>query len=131
MNTDLRTSGVADAAVSAPSMGDVLRLAAYVADLIGDDRIQGVSVYSTRNLHVKVPDPFHAATLAGLMGLPGPRDLPAMTSHEATGAGAHSCWEGQVRGVQVSVNSDLRPGALPARRPRDWPTTADDVKAVA
>jgi hypothetical protein len=78
-----------------------------------------------------VPDPFHAATVAALLGLTGPRDLPAMTANEATGAGAHSSWEGQVRGVPVSVDSALRPGALPARRPRDWPTTADDVQAVA
>jgi hypothetical protein len=121
----------AGASVSAPSMGDVLRLAAYVADLIGDHRVDAVTVYSTRHLYVELPDPFHAATLAGLLNLDGPTDLPAMTTDGETGPGAHSYWDGQVQAVGVTVNTALRPGALPVPPPRDWPTTADDVRAAA
>ena len=131
MVTNAMSSGVAGASVPAPSMGDVLRVAAYVADLVGDDRVQGANIYSTRHVYIKVPDPFHAETVAGLLGLTGPVDLPAMTAHEADGAGAHTSWDGQVLGVPVSVNSELRPGALPAPRPRGWATTADDVRAAA
>jgi hypothetical protein len=119
------------ASVPTPSMGDVLRLAAYVADLIGNDRVHGVTVYSTRHLNVELPDPFHAATLAGLLNLDGPTDLPAMTTDGETGPGAHSYWDGHVQGVGVTVNTALRPGALPARCPRHWPTTADDVRTAA
>jgi hypothetical protein len=131
MSAALSASGVAGASVPAPSMGDILRVAAYVADLVGDDRIDGVNIYSTRHVYLKVPDPFHAATVAGLLGLTGPHDLPALPADEATGAGAHSSWEGHIQGVPVSVTSALRPGALPAPRPRDWPTSADDLTAVA
>ena len=49
MSTNAESSGVAGASVSAPSAGDALRFAAYVAELIGDDRIEAVAWHRRRS----------------------------------------------------------------------------------
>lgn len=120
----------AGAAVPDLSMGAVLRVAAFVADLTGDDRVQGVNVYSLGHLYVTVPDPMQASDLAAQLDLTGPTDVPATGDGEATGRGAHTYWEGSLEGVPVQVASDLRLGALPAPRPWGWSATAD-LKAAA
>ncbi|MGI5190381.1 hypothetical protein ACQEVI_19760 [Promicromonospora sp. CA-289599] len=120
----------AGASVPAPSMGAVLRVAAFVADLTGDNRVQGVNVYSLGHLYVTVPDPMQASDLADRLDLTGPTDVPATGDGEATGRGAHTYWEGSLDGVTVQVASDLRLGALPALRPWGWSAPAD-LQAVA
>ncbi|MBE1878778.1 hypothetical protein [Myceligenerans pegani] len=87
--------------------------------------------FSSGSVVVEVPDPFHAETVAHLLGLAGPADYPALPTCEDTGAGAHSAWRGNVRGVVVEVCSALRPGALPRARPRGWSATAGDLVGAA
>lgn len=120
--------GVAGVSAPAPSAGDILRVAAHVVDLIGDERIKAVSMLLLDRVSVRVPDPFHAETAAHLLGLDVLEDF---AGDEATGAGAHTQWSGRVRGARVEVWSDLRPGALPAPRPWDWPVLADVTAEAA
>lgn len=130
MSTNLHRSGVAGASVPAPSgpspVGEVLRFAAYVADLIGNDGIGDVAWDErTQKLFVDVTDATHGETAAHLLG------LDARFDHgEAYGMDGFSSWTGRSGLVDVFLKAPLALGGLPERRPRDWPTTPD-VQAVA
>lgn len=124
MTANLRTSGVADAAVSAPSAGDVLRFAAYIADLIGCERLGHVAWDPrAQKLYVDVAEATHGETAAHLMGLGSREDYPA-----AYGGDPFSCWTGRSGAVDVFVKAPLALGGLPCRASR---AVAATDKAVA
>lgn len=133
MNTDLHVSGVAGASVPAPlgpsSVGEILRFAAYVADLIGNDRLGDVAWdVRAQKLFVDVTDTTHGETLAHLLG------LDARFDHaEAFGMDGFSCWTGRSGLVEVFLKAPLALGGLPERRPRTWSASTDapSVRAVA
>ncbi|GHH69524.1 hypothetical protein [Promicromonospora soli] len=128
MTADLRTSGVAGASVPAPSAGDVLRFAAYVAELIGDDRVGDVSWHADKpQLYVEVFDTAHGETVAHLLGLDPRSDHGP--GHRPEG---FSCWTGKSGLVPVFLRAPLALGGMPHRRPYRWSEdTADDAQAVA
>jgi hypothetical protein len=129
MGTNTMSSGVADPAVSVPSAGEALRFAAYVAELIGDDRVESIAWHgqtatATTKLFVTVTDTTHGETVAHLLGLEPRTDLAD------AGREGFSCWEGKSGDVPVFVSAPMALGGLPRPRPWDW-STADDVTAVA
>lgn len=134
MRVNTMSSGVADAVVSAPSAGVMLRFAAYVAELIGDDRIESISCHGrtpagTKKLFVAVTDTTHGETVAHLLGLEPRTGLGREDSE------GFSCWEGNSGNVPVFLSAPVALGGLPRRRPWDWSDLSDtntsDVKAVA
>ncbi|PUB28592.1 hypothetical protein C8K30_1038 [Promicromonospora sp. AC04] len=131
MVTNTMSSGVAGASVPAPSTGEALRFAAYVADLIGDDRIEDIAWHidlgtQAKKLYVTVTDTTHGETIAHLLGLDPRSDLGR---NDNTG---FSCWTGTSGDVPVFLSAPLALGGLPRRRPYRWSEdTTADVKAVA
>lgn len=104
MNTQRRVPGVADAVGSAPSAGEALRFAAYVADLIGADRVGDVA-WSTedRMLFVRLTDPHHGETVARLLGL-GRRWDHEPIEEDPEG---FSCWTGKSGNVPVFLTAPV------------------------
>jgi hypothetical protein len=105
----------------------VLRFAAYVADLIGDDRLGDVAWdVKSQKLYIDVIDATHGETLAHLLGLDARYDHgPAFDM-----AGGFSAWTGKSGLVEVFLKAPLALGGLPHRRPYQW-APADDVTAAA
>jgi hypothetical protein len=122
------TTAGAGASVSAPSTGDVLRFAAYVAELIGEDRVGDVSWHTdTHKLYVDVSDTTHGETVAHLLGLEHRGDHT-----RKDGTTGFSCWTGKSGAVSVFLSAPLALGGLPERRPWGWSAdTSSDVKAAA
>ena len=117
-----------------PRRGVMLRFAAYVAELIGDDRIESISCHGrtpagTKKLFVAVTDTTHGETVAHLLGLEPRTGLGREDSE------GFSCWEGNSGNVPVFLSAPVALGGLPRRRPWDWSDLSDtntsDVKAVA
>jgi hypothetical protein len=126
MDTKTTSSGVAGASVPVPSAGEALRFAAYVAELIGDDRVGHVSWHTDKpKLFVEVTETIHGETVAHLLGLEPRTDLV-----RDDGRG-FSCWEGKSGLVPVFLSAPLALGSTPERRPWDWSAATDAVKAVA
>jgi hypothetical protein len=105
----------------------VLRFAAYVADLIGQDRLGDVAWNAQEHkLFVDVTDVTHGDTVAHLLGL-GPR-----SDHGRKDGTGFSCWTGKSGDVPVFLSAPLALGGLPHRRPWGWSAdTSSDVKAAA
>lgn len=122
--------GAAGASVPAPSAGEALRFAAYVADLIGNDRITAITWrvedQTTAALYVTVTDTTHGQTVAHLLGLARRSDVARDQSE------GFSAWKGTSGNVPVFLSAPLALGGLPQRRPWDWSetTTANDVTAA-
>lgn len=127
MVTNTKSSGAAGASVPVPSAGEVLRFAAYLADLIGENRVGDVSWHADKpKLFMEVTDTTHGETVAHLLGL-----APCMDLTRDDGR-AFSCWTGRSGLVPVFLSAPLALGSLPEPRPWDWsPGTADANKAVA
>ena len=127
MSTLKRLLGVAGAPVPAPSAGDALRFAAYVAELVGDDRINAITWRVDADEHptlfVTVTDTTHGETVAHLLGLPPRAD------HGHEDREGFSCWKGTSGNVPVFLSAPLALGGMPRRRPYRW--SAADMKAVA
>ena len=126
MSINAKSSGVAGASVLAPSAGDVLRFAAYVAELIGDDRVESIAWYDDsstkqKRLFVTVTDTTHGATVAHLLGLGERSDI------RGDRLDGFSSWRGTSGNVPVFLSAPLALGGLPHRRPWDW----SDAHAVA
>ena len=134
MNTQ-RGVEVAGASVPAPSgatapassVGEVLRFAAYIADLIGSDRIEAVTWDAERPLlFVSVTETEHGETLARLLGLNARHDV-----REAIGStDGFSCWEGRSGLVEMFLKAPLAPGALPGRHAHKRPSFGSADTAV-
>lgn len=130
MSAVKRLLGVAGAAVPAPSAGDALRFAAYVAELVGDDRIDAITWRvdvgtQAKQLFVTVTDTTHGQTVAHLLGL-SPR-----TDIKPDRGDGFSSWSGTSGNVPVFVSAPLALGGLPRRRPYEWSEATADVRAVA
>lgn len=126
------SSRVAGASVPAPSAGDVLRFAAYVADLVGSDRVDSIAWHDDSStggmrLFVTVTDTTHGQTVAHLLGLDDRSDIASARDE------GFSAWMGTSGNVPVFLSAPLALGGLPERRPYGWSetTSADDVRAVA
>jgi hypothetical protein len=120
----------AGAPVPAPTAGDALRFAAYVAELVGDDRIEDIAWHidigtQSRKLFVTVTDTTHGETVAHLLGLEPRSDL---VRNDETG---FSCWTGKSGNVPVFLSAPLALGGTPRRRPYRWSETTPDVRAAA
>jgi hypothetical protein len=130
MSINAKSSGVAGASVSAPSTGDALRFAAYVAELIGDDRVEGIAWHDdsstkAKRLFVTVTDTTHGETVAHLLG------LSARSDHGYEDREGFSVWTGTSGDVPVFLSAPLALGGLPHRRPYDWSDTPANALAAA
>jgi hypothetical protein len=112
MAVEMRAPGGAVAGAAAPSVGDVLRFAAYVAGLVGEDRVTRV-LWQAKNerLAVQVSDAMHGDVLAHLLGLDARGDHGREDSEDS-----FSCWEGASGGVSVFLTAPLALGGLPQTR---------------
>ncbi|MFI2361900.1 hypothetical protein [Promicromonospora sp. NPDC019610] len=123
------SSGVAGASVPAPSTGEALRFAAYVAELVGDDRIVSVTWIpdpvrpSRKELYVTVTDTTHGETVAHLLGLGQRTDLEPSPGGSRSSREGFSSWSGTSGNVPVFLSAPLALGGLPHRR------TYDEVEA--
>ncbi|MFD7308347.1 hypothetical protein [Promicromonospora sp. NPDC059942] len=136
MNTHI--SSGAGASVPAPSTGDALRFAAYVAELVGDDRIVSVNWItdavrpSRKELYVTVTDTSHGETVAHLLGLGQRTDLePHPNSGRSVRDEGFSSWSGTSGNVPVFLSAPLALGGLPHRRTYDSSDAPDAVEAAA
>lgn len=125
MSTYIESSGVAGASVSAPSAGEALRFAAYVAELVGDDRIVAVNWItdavrpSRKELYVTVTDTTHGETVAHLLGLGERHDLEPHPNGIRSSREGFSSWSGTSGNVPVFLSAPLALGGLPHRRTYD------------
>lgn len=110
-----------------PSVGEVLRFAAYVADLIGNDRLGDVSWdVEQQKLLVNVTEAAHGETVAHLLGLNARFDHGG-----AYDVDDFSFWGGRSGLVDVLIKAPLPLGRTPERRPHDWPSSANGPSAMA
>lgn len=110
-----------------PSVGEVLRFAAYVADLIGNDRLGDVTWdVEQQKLLVNVTEATHAEAVAHLLGLNMRFDRG-----EADKVNASSFWSGRSGLVNVLLKAPLPLGWNPGPRQHDWPSSADDGSVMA
>jgi hypothetical protein len=115
MAADVKVPGGAVAVAAAPSVGDVLRFAAYAADLVGEGRVTGASWHSDDEpLFVDVADAADGEVLAHLLGLDARSDLWCGDPERS-----FSCWKGTSGGVSVFMRAPLALGALPAEQYQD------------
>ncbi|MFD2794366.1 hypothetical protein ACFS27_12485 [Promicromonospora vindobonensis] len=123
----------AGASVSVPSAGDALRFAAYVAELVGDDRVESVNWIAdsvrpaSKRLYVTVTDTMHGETVAHLLGLDVREDLEPLPGYGGRSSRdeGFSSWSGTSGNVPVFLSAPLALGGLPHRPTYDdWSETA-------
>lgn len=113
MGADVKTPGGAVAEAAAPSVGDVLRFAAYAVGLVGEDRVGDVAWHAdVERLYVDVADARDGEVLAHVLGLDARADH---WSDDGPGR-SFSCWKGTSGGVSVFMRTPLALGGLPVER---------------